>query len=480
MKRKKRSSVMRTPKSQTKSKRRFKKIPISLKIISAVIILFIMIITVFKITDFLQRGSQKLPKLEIFLTDVTTEQIITNSKDEKYENNAIALTTNNKTTHYKDIEIKGHGNLTWIQPKKPYQLKFSKSTDLYEYGKAKKWLLLANYLDGSHLRNKFAFFIQRILNTDNPVDSQFLELYIDNLYQGLYLLSEKVEINKNRINLKNPSGIIIELDNLHNTDESCALYSKNKDCLIVHDIVNPDNTTEATNNFVKKFDQLEAATTGKDYDTVSKLIDIDSFAKYFLINEFSNNPDAYGSSFFLYTDGEDDLIHASSGWDFDMAFGNKQWPADESIDTETFLSPTNTTIFKDRLSNSRSLSGSHLDRISTLLYDLMDIPEFEARVKEIYQSTLSGKKDELLDYIKSQADYIRSAAIRDQERWKLTTNFDEEIDYLIDWIAKRYDHFEETYGANSNTVEDTTTPNTTDLLPNDEPNNNYSTDKTQD
>ena len=102
-------------------------------------------------------------------------------------------------------------------------------------------------------------------------------------------------------------------------------------------------------------------------------------------------------------------------------------------------------VFKDHL----DLTTSYVSSISTILYDLMDIPEFEQRVKEIYQETLSGKGDEILDYIRSQAEYIKPAVKRDQERWKSKSNFDEEIDYLIDWVAKRYDHFEQTYGAGS-------------------------------
>ena len=103
-------------------------------------------------------------------------------------------------------------------------------------------------------------------------------------------------------------------------------------------------------------------------------------------------------------------------------------------------------VLKNYLGNA---DAPFVNLTSTLFYDLMDIPEFEARVKEIYQETLSGKKDGLLSYIRNQADYIRDAAIRDQERWKLKTNFDEEVDYLIDWVGKRYDHFEETYGKDS-------------------------------
>ena len=132
-----------------------------------------------------------------------------------------------------------------------------------------------------------------------------------------------------------------------------------------------------------------------------------------------------------------------------MALGNKYWES-SGIDPNKIHSPSETMVFKSYLTNP---DASHVPTISTLIYDLMDIPEFQSRVKEIYQQTLSGKDDELLDHIKNQANYIRPAALRDQERWKLKTNFDDEVDYLIDWVAKRYDHFEQTYGANSSIAE---------------------------
>ena len=106
-------------------------------------------------------------------------------------------------------------------------------------------------------------------------------------------------------------------------------------------------------------------------------------------------------------------------------------------------------------STSKTSSDQNIDRLSSLLYNLMDIPEFKTRVREIYQETLSGKGDDLLNYIQNQASYIKEAALRDANRWKLQTDFDEEIDYLIDWVAKRYNHFEQTYNINSNTPEPT-------------------------
>ena len=89
----------------------------------------------------------------------------------------------------------------------------------------------------------------------------------------------------------------------------------------------------------------------------------------------------------------------------------------------------------------------HFGNTSTIIYDLLEIPKFAQRVMEIYQQTLSNHQDDILDHIRTTADQIRAAALRDANRWKFTTNYDNEVDYFIDWVSKRLTHFEETYGA---------------------------------
>ena len=453
MKRSRRAKISHRAKKVV-NKRKPSKSPIIIKGSLLIIVLFVFFATIFKITEFIVSNINDFPKLEISLNDVTIEQINLNSKDIKYPNNTIIATINNASTTYDNVEIKGRGNSTWNQPKKPYQIKFSQKTSLFGHNEAKKWILLADYLDQTHLRNNTAFYLQHLLNTENPINGNYSELFIDNVYYGLYYISEKTEIDKNRINLNDPFGIIMELNNLHVAITDCAVRSLNGNCFTIHDSVNQDESIEATTNFIEKFNQLEFAISQKDYQTISQIIDIDSFAKYFLLNEFTNNPDAYITSFFFIMDGLNDKIHAGSGWDFDLSLGNKEWQLDE-IDSEAFLSPFNTMPFKGYFEASEKKIGaqisyeSYTDRISTLFYDLMDIPKFSQRVREIYQSTLSGTKDELLNYIRNQANYIRDAAYRDQARWKLKTNFDEEVNYLLDWVTKRYEHFEATYEVNS-------------------------------
>ena len=53
--------------------------------------------------------------------------------------------------------INGRGNATWESDKKPYSLELTQKTDLLGMGKAKKWILLANYYDDSNISNKLSF-----------------------------------------------------------------------------------------------------------------------------------------------------------------------------------------------------------------------------------------------------------------------------------------------------------------------------------
>ena len=445
MRQRKRARISHSTKKRT-NKRKAAKSPIIIKASLLIIVIFVIAATVLKLTEFVLTNIRSdFPKLEISLADVTIEEIDLGDKGTIYHDNTLTVTHDRASTFYSDVEIKTRGNSTWSLPKKPYQIKLSSSSGLFNLAPAKKWVLLANYLDPSYLRTDITYYIERLSEENHALNGHFVDLYIDNSYRGLYYISEKVEINKASINLSNNLGIIMEIDNLHAVDTECH-YSNNHDCLTVHDLVNADNSESSIDHFMDAYDQLESAISQKDYSKIVELIDVDSFAKYFLINEFTANPDAYSSSFFLYKDGIEDKIHAGPGWDFDFSLSNKRWGA-QDINS---LSPDEDIMFKNYFTSDKTntnTSDHHLSTVSSLVYSLLDFPEFAQKIREIYRTTISGHGEELIAYIKNQASIIRDAAYRDQARWKLKTDFDEEVDYLLDWITKRYDHFEQTYGS---------------------------------
>ena len=112
-----------------------------------------------------------------------------------------------------DAEVKVRGNWTTNYPKKPLKLKFAEKTGLGQLADNecfKNWLLLAEYKDGSMLRDKTALSIAReIMKPDGlyASDAMLTEVQINGEYWGVYLLAEPVQVNKNRVAITEPEKV---------------------------------------------------------------------------------------------------------------------------------------------------------------------------------------------------------------------------------------------------------------------------------
>ena len=372
-----------------------------------------------------------LPRINIDLNGVSLETIKEGKKETKYKNNNLQVYNDGTIKSYSGVEIKGRGNSTWLQDKKPYRIEFSSNKNLLGLGKAKRWVLLANYFDHSHLRNDIAFTLAEMLDTKYDKRGEFVELYFNGNYEGLYYLMQKIEIAKNSVNLRNEGGVLFELDTLHSYEEECNV-SYLKDCLVLKEIVLDDegNRSMAIANFLDFFNEFEMAVEKKDYETIAKKIDVESFSKYFLISEFTVNPDAYNSSFYLYKDGMDDKIHFGPIWDFDYALGNREWiwRADD-----TFLSP-----YRDYANTGVKFK---------IVKDLVEIIEVNEKVSSIFREKMAGRKEELIMGINREVKEISRSAEKDGLRWRRNDYMDN-IRELIEWVEKRYDYFEQKYSNN--------------------------------
>lgn len=385
-----------------------------------------------KPTDAGSNITETIPQIHIYsgetpLTDITDKTIV-------YHNNSITIDANGITQSFDDIEIKGRGNTTWInQPKKPYQIKFQEKVDLFDMGKARKYILLANAFDYAHIRNDAAFYLEHLLNQSYALKGEFVELYIDDDYRGLYYLTQKIEIGKSRIDLREPTGIIVELENMRSNETTCY-YTNSNTCLSISDVVDENQSGQAIQDFIDAYNALEKAIAAKDYKTISRLIDVDSFAKYYLLSEFTVNPDAYATSFFFYKDGPEDKIHAGPGWDFDLAFCNHNWTTDD----QEFYSPYAHQAIRNIISNTNQNTSFVY---SNLILDLTEIPEFYARITEIYQSTLSNHKIDFINHVRKTMNRISTAAVKDNSLWN-QYDYNIATSEFLDWVSKRYDYLE--------------------------------------
>lgn len=382
----------------------------------------------------------KLPVLNLDLNGISWDEFKAGEKETKYTGNVLSLSSNSDVKQYLDVAIKGRGNLTWTLDKRPFQFDLGSSDELFGITKAKKWAMLANYLDKSYLRNDLAFYLAEMLGQEYSFRGKFVDFYINGEYEGLYYLLPKVEIQKNVVDLRNEGGILVEMDDIHR--EECFL-SHEGHCLQIKDAVDSKNEEamqKAMADFLIDYNTLEIAAKDHDYKQISELIDVESFAKYYLINEFAVNPDAYSASFYFYKNGADDKIHAGPIWDFDLAFGNTEWAWHDHTD---FYSPTKTMVrYRDAFGDKNKGPDAN---ISKTMYYLMDLPEFQADVKRLFNEKMSGREQELTIMFTSTLDLIRESAIIDSEKWR-KGEFEVEAEYLLDWVKARYDYFEQVYG----------------------------------
>ena len=112
-------------------------------------------------------------------------------------------------------KLKGRGNTSWTEirdnntedNKKPYNINLNEKTKLNVNAnyKSKKWCLIANnYYDFSGTNNNTAYTLYQQIDGDAAVHAEPVDLYMNGEYRGMYLIVDKVEIGKNRVNITEP------------------------------------------------------------------------------------------------------------------------------------------------------------------------------------------------------------------------------------------------------------------------------------
>lgn len=340
-----------------------------------------------------------LPSVCIQLGENKTIKDLHASKDEKIGKSTVAIMdpSNEKNDLVaNDVEMKGRGNSTWIfYDKKGYQIKFDKKTDVFGLGKAKKWVLLANAADDSMMRSKLVYDMAENMDMDFVTSFEYVDLWINGEYRGTYLLGEKAEIGSSRLNLKKDTGALFEHDEGFYQEEEHWLYSE----VLGRHFTVKEIGEETDENYAAAMEDFEAAvddlmiylySTPSDEVTLEKLssmIDVDSFAKYYLINEFALNRESFVSSFYWYKDGPDDVLHLGPVWDFDTCMGN------------------------DGCAFTESYGQNH-----TLFRYLMAAPEFYERTQQL-KDAYWGKLTSMADNVDVLESQIADSAQMNYLRW---------------------------------------------------------------
>lgn len=300
--------------------------------------------------------------------------LVDKSKDNEIEEGRAVYTEADGSVTYDGgiSSFKGRGNSTFAFKKKPYQLKLEEKADFSGMGKHKTWILLANHLDLSLLRNQVALDLGLELGIPNAVEARQVDVYLNGDYNGLYLITEKVQIGPLRVNITEmeeamkdlndqdledyprrteelkhlrilkyhlvphvpediTGGFLLEIEKPHRlyNQETNGFRTALGICVTIKE---PEASTREQNLYIAElFNDFHEAVyakdgvspTGKYY---AEYIDLPSFTAKYLIEELVKNYDALASSQFLHKDSDlvDGKIYFGPLWDYDLSCGNVQ------------------------------------------------------------------------------------------------------------------------------------------------------------
>ena len=263
------------------------------------------------------------------------KQIYDNKEKGISADNTGAISDSDGTKNVVVKKIKGRGNSTWdYTDKKSFNVSYG-STVTIGGVKASKFSFLANFKDPSLSRNKILYELADKMGVKYSPDTATVDLYMNGLYLGSYLACQKVDIGSdNLINNVTEANLdttttnfdfVMELDTKPDTANDFYVALGENRYLTMKTPEKPDSGTvpQAASDFVKgKYTQLLNALNGTSKTELEKIIDIDSLAKFYLLNELGKNYDiGVASTYFVYI-AKDDKFYASPIWDLDMTASN--------------------------------------------------------------------------------------------------------------------------------------------------------------
>lgn len=207
------------------------------------------------------------------------------------------------------MQIRGRGHSSWKGPKKPYKIKLAKKTAMMGMPQNKHWALLKpteNTVAGLQLG--------KLMGMEWTPSFRPVEVVLNGDYIGLFFLTETIRIDENRVNIyeqqdreTNPDlikgGWLVEVDNYH--DEDQITIPENNRWNLTLRYHSPEDLSDAQLEWLtNEFKTINAAIYSSDKTSTEweEYIDVESMARFFILQEVMDNPDGFHGSFYLHKD----------------------------------------------------------------------------------------------------------------------------------------------------------------------------------
>lgn len=297
------------------------------------------------------------------------------------------------------MQIRGRGHSSWKGAKKPYKLKLEKKTAIMGMPENKHWALLKpteNTIAGLQLGKLMGM---KWTPCFRPV-----EVVLNGDYIGLYFLTETIRIDENRVNIyeqqdkeTNPDlitgGWLVEVDNYH--DENQITIPENNRWNLTLRYHSPEDLSDAQLEWLtNEFKTINTAIYSSDKTSTDweEYIDVESMARFFILQEVMDNPDGFHGSFYLYKDIGD----------------NARWIAGPIWDLVCYNREKTDYTFRMKV---------HYGITPHWIGEIIQYDSFCRSVRSVWENVYPDRLSEIYIYIDATVLPLAEAWKKDCERW---------------------------------------------------------------
>ncbi|MEM1124642.1 MAG: CotH kinase family protein, partial [Bacteroidota bacterium] len=355
------------------------------------------------------------------------------------------------------IAVKFRGQSSLSFPKKNYSLETRDAagedldTTFLNFPPEEDWVLHGPFSDKSLMRNVLTMELARRMG-QYASKTQYVELYVNGDYQGIYVLMENIKRGEGRVDIAKLRDVDIEGDELtggyiYKIDKDAADWrsnfgvQNNVNRKLEYQLVYPDIDKVQPEQFAyiqSYVDSFERAMRnpnleygGKSYD---EYIDLKSFAEAHLLNELGRNVDGYrlSSYFHKQKDSDGGKIYAGPVWDFNLAYRNADYCNGDAIVGLIYyrFCDNNYPFWWDKLFKTEEFTNLT-----------------KCRWEELRRGPFHT--DSIFAFIDEQVEYLQPALSRNFQKWNifgryvwpnpspLANSYPQEIDLMKTWIERR-------------------------------------------
>ena len=354
------------------------------------------------------------------------------------------------------ITIEKRGNSSQWNDKAPYRFETvdedgeNNNVSLLGMPEENDWVLYAPWQDKSMVRNILTYKLSNDIGRYAP-RTKLVELYLNDGYEGVYVLMEKIKRDGDRVDISklNPDeisgddvtgGYILKFDWFF-TGDNIGGFQSNVDGMTYNyhypqpsDIV-PEQEDYII-DYIDNFENIMSSDNYTDIDTgYPSIMNVSSFVDFILLQELAKNVDAYRLSTYIYKDKEsvDNRLTAGPVWDFNHGYGNCDYG--ETWEVDNWLLEYNP-------------EGG--DQMSFWWERLWQDENFQYKASERYTELRSTifSEEHINSIIDSSVNELGDAVDRNFSKWPILGTYvwpnyyvfethEQEIDYLKSWISDR-------------------------------------------